>query len=125
MLHRSRPAYRRQFDDEDFQYGFEIALGAAYHQAADVGEVLVTAERIHDKDADSWVREWTATALMVEEAMQTAVEAGRRVSALAHARRAATYFATALYAIDHSPEAGTKLDRWGRHRACWDQVVDL
>jgi Prolyl oligopeptidase family len=125
MLHRSRPVYRRQFDDADFQFGFEIALGAAYHGAADVGEVLVTAERIHDKDADSWVREWTATAEAVESAMQAAVEAGRRVSALAHARRAATYFATALYAIDHSKEAGNKLELWRRQRACWDQIVDL
>ena len=125
MLHRSRPAYSRQFDDADFQFGFEIALGAAYHGAADVGEVLVTAERIHDKDADSWVREWTATAEAVESAMQAAVEAGRLVSALAHARRAATYFSTALYAIDHSKEAGNKLDLWRRQRACWDQMVDL
>lgn len=125
MLHRSRPVYRRQFDDADFQFGFEIALGATYHGAADVGEVLVTAERIHDKDADSWVREWTATAEAVESAMQAAVEAGRRISALAHARRAATYFATALYAIDHSKEAGNKLDLWRRQRACWDQMVDL
>ena len=125
MLHGSRPAYSRQFHDADFQFGFEIALGAAYHRAADVGEVLVTAERIHDKDADSWVREWTATAEAVEAAMQAAVQAGRRVSALAHARRAATYFATALYAIDHSSEAGSKLDRWRRQRACWDQIVDL
>jgi hypothetical protein len=34
--------------------------------------------------------------------MQEAVKAERRVSALGHARRAATYFSTALYAIDHS-----------------------
>jgi hypothetical protein len=37
MLHRAHPPYRRQFDDADFQFGFEIALGATYHQAADVG----------------------------------------------------------------------------------------
>jgi len=125
MLHRAHPAYRRQFDDADFQFGFEIALGAVYHGASDVGEVLVTAERIHDKDADSWVREWAATGEKAEAAMQAAVQAGRRVSALAHARRAATYFATALYAVDHSSEADTKLDLWRRQRACWDQVVDL
>jgi S-formylglutathione hydrolase FrmB len=125
VLHRSHPAYRRLFEDADFQFGLEIALGAAYYGASDVGEVLVTAERIHDKDADSWVREWTATGEKVEAAMRDAAAAGRRVSALGHARRAATYFATALYAIDHSSEAGTKRDRWRRHRACWDQVVDL
>jgi Prolyl oligopeptidase family len=121
--HRHRPEYHQQFDDADLQFGFEIALGATYHGGADAGEVLVTAERIHD--ADSWVHEWTATAEAAEAAMQAAIAAGRRVSALAHARRAATYFSTALYVIDHSSEAPSKLERWRRHRACWDQVVDL
>jgi hypothetical protein len=40
----------------------EIALGATYHQAADVGEVLSTVERIRNGHAQSWVDEWTATA---------------------------------------------------------------
>jgi hypothetical protein len=57
--------------------------------------------------------------------MQAAVQAGRRVSALAHARRAGTYFATALYAVDHSKEASNKLELWRRQRATWDQIVDL
>jgi Prolyl oligopeptidase family len=125
MLHHAHPAYRQQFEDADFQFGFEIALGAAYYGASDVGEVLVTAERIHDKRADTWVREWTATGEKAETAMRDAVAAGRSVSALAHARRAATYFATALYAIDHSSERDSKLERWRRHRGCWDQIVDL
>ncbi len=50
------------FDNDDFQFGLEIALGCAYRQASDVGEVLATAERIKDGDDDAWVREWTATA---------------------------------------------------------------
>ena len=28
----------RVFEDEDFQFGFELVLGATYHQSADVGE---------------------------------------------------------------------------------------
>jgi hypothetical protein len=50
------------FKDEDFNFLTEIALGAAYHQAADVGEVLSTVERIRNGDAQSWADEWTATA---------------------------------------------------------------
>jgi Prolyl oligopeptidase family len=125
MLHRSHPVYRKQFDDADFQFGLEIALGAAYYGASDVGELLVTAERIHDKDADAWVREWTATAEKAEAAMEQAAGNSRRVSALSHARRAATYFATALYAIDRSKESANKHDLWRRMRACWDRIVDL
>ena len=34
------------FKDDDFSFLTEIALGATYHQAADVGEVLATVERI-------------------------------------------------------------------------------
>ena len=43
------------FKDESFNFLTEIALGATYHQAADVGEVLSTAERIRNGDARSWV----------------------------------------------------------------------
>ena len=34
------------FKDDDFNFLTEIALGATYHQAVDVGEVLSTVERI-------------------------------------------------------------------------------
>ena len=52
---------RKQFDNDNFQFGFELALGAAYRQGSDAGEVLATVDRISDGDSDSWVHEWTAT----------------------------------------------------------------
>ena len=112
-----------QFADAEFQFGLEIALGAAYRQASDVGEALATAGRIADGDADSWVNEWTATAEVCQAAGAEAESAGRRVSALSYYRRAATYYATALYrfsgATDHSPER--ELELWRRQRACWER----
>jgi hypothetical protein len=107
------------------QFAFERALGASYRQGADVGEVLATAGRITDGDADSWLHEWTATAGTVWVAAVRARRGGRRVTALAHFRRAATYYATALYLIAHSSEPDRRLDTWRRHRACWEQIVDL
>ena len=83
------------------------------------------AARIKDGDADAWVREWTATADAVEAAGREAAGAGRRASAVAYLRRAATYHATALYLIDGSHQNEDKLARWRRQRACWEQVVDL
>ena len=50
------------FNNGEFQFAFERALGASYRQGADVGEVLATAGRIADGDGDSWLHEWTATA---------------------------------------------------------------
>lgn len=118
---------KKQFADDEFQFGLELALGAVYHQAADAGEVLATADRIADGDSDSWVNEWVATAEVCRDAGADAEARGLRVSALAYYRRAATYFATALYrfagAGDHSPER--ELALWREQRACWERTVDL
>jgi hypothetical protein len=117
---------RTHFKNNDFQFGLEIALGAAYHQASDVGEVLATADRIKDGDDDAWVQEWTATGGSCWAAAQQAESADRRVTATAYYRRAATYYATALYRIagtDHDSER--ELEIWRRGRECWDKVVDL
>jgi hypothetical protein len=115
----------RPFQDDDFQFGFEIALGSSYRGAADAGEVLLTAGRIKDGDADAWVREWSATAGAMYEALREATDAGRKESALAYARRAATYYATALYAIHRSGQREGKLEAWRRQRECWDRIVEL
>jgi hypothetical protein len=123
--HHGTPAYESQFGHDDFQFGLEIALGACQRGAADVGEVLVTAARIKDGDADAWVREWTATADALEAAGRESAAAGRRVSALAYLRRAATYLATALDQIDASHEHEGKLALWRRQRVCWERIVDL
>jgi hypothetical protein len=118
---------KKQFEDTEFQFGLEIALGAAYRQASDVGEAFATADRIADGDADSWVNEWTATADRCETAGAEAQSGGHAISAVAYYRRAATYYATALYrfagATNHSTER--ELELWRRQRACWERVVDL
>jgi hypothetical protein len=117
----------RWFKDDDFQFGLEIVLGASYHRAADVGEALATAARIKDEDSDTWVSEWLATAGSCRTAGRSAEQAGCEISAVAYYRRAATYYATALYrfahAADHAPER--ELEIWRRQRECWDKVVDL
>jgi Esterase FrsA-like len=115
------------FSDNEFQFGLELTLGSAYHQMADTGEALVTAARIVDGDSDSWVAEWVATAAARQADGDAALAAGLRVSALAHFRRAATYYSTALYrfagASDNSLER--ELELWRAHRECWEHVVDL
>jgi hypothetical protein len=113
------------FQDGEFQFAFAQALGASNRQGSDIGEVLATAGRISDGDADSWLNEWTATAGAAWASAVQARRNGRRVSALGHFRRAATYYATALYQISHSSEPDRRLDMWRRQRACWEQILDL
>lgn len=117
----------KQFKDEGFRFGLQLVLGAVYDQAADAGEALATAERIDDGDADSWVNEWLSTAGACWAAAREADQAGRKVSALAHYRRAATYYASALSQITHTAHSspGRELDVWRRQRDCWERVVDL
>jgi hypothetical protein len=64
------------FKDDDFNFLTEIALGSVFRQAADVGEVLTTVDRIHDGKARSWVDEWTATADRLAQEASASAAAG-------------------------------------------------
>ena len=116
---------RTEFRNDDFQFSLEGMLGAASYGATEAGEVLATAARIKDGDADSWLSEWTATAGAMWSAANEAAAAGHRVSALGFYRRAASYYGAALYLIAHTSEPERQLDLWRRQRDCWDHAVDL
>lgn len=116
---------RRLFEDEDFQDTLDAVLGAAYHRAADIGEVLATAARVQDGDADSWLREWTATAGAAWAAAGRAAADGHRASALEHHLRAGTYYAAALRHVALADRSVNELDLWRRQRECWDRAVAL
>lgn len=111
----------RHFDDDDFQFGLELALGSGM----DPGEVLAVAARIPEGDADAWVTEWTSVADDAAHDAATAAEGGHRRSARLHHLRASTAYATALYLITHSAQPDRALDLWRRQHACWEQLVDL
>lgn len=110
------------FKDDDFNFLTLIALGAAGRQAADVGEVLSTVERIRDGKAASWVEEWRATAERAHRGAEASAARGHRVSAAGSYLRASLYFSLASYSADGSgggQELFTEL--WERHRQCWDE----
>ena len=86
---------------------------------------MLSAGRVKDGDADGWLREWCATAERLKSAAREAESRGRRVGARGLYLRASTYFSTGLYLITHSGAPGRQLEIWKRHRACWDEVVDL
>ena len=113
------------FKDDDFNFLAEIALGSVYQQAADVGEVLTTVDRIHDGAAQSWVDEWTATAdRLAGEAAGRAGE-GHRSSAAGQYLRASLYYSVATYSADGTGDPGLFASLWEKHRSAWDQFVEL
>jgi hypothetical protein len=116
---------RSMFKHDDFEFGYEMALGSVARGYAESGEVLATAGRIKDGDADAWVREWCSTAEAVEAAAQTAEADGHRVSACRYYLRASSYYSTGLYLITHSSTPERHHEIWSRHRAAWEKVVEL
>ena len=113
------------FKDEGFNFQAEIALGATYHQAADVGEVLATVERIRNGHAQSWVDEWSATADRLAAEATANAAAGRADSAARQFLRVSTYYSLASSMADGTGDATLFARLWEKHRAAWDRFVDL
>ncbi|HEU5158803.1 MAG TPA: dipeptidyl aminopeptidase [Streptosporangiaceae bacterium] len=125
-------AMQALFKDDDFDFLAKIALGATYHRAADVGEVLSTVERIRDGHARSWVAEWTATADRLAAEADANATAGHAGTAARQYLRVSMYYSLADGAADgadgeadETPDGSLFAELWGRHRAAWDHFVDL
>jgi hypothetical protein len=113
------------FKDESFNFQTEVTLGATYHQAADVGEVLATVERIRNGQAQSWVDEWSATADRLAGEATASAETGRSHSAARQFLRVSTYYSVASSAADGTGDPTLFARLWEKHRAAWDRFVDL
>jgi hypothetical protein len=106
------------FTTDAFQDGLDSLLTAAAWGAADIGEVLATAARVHEGDPDSWLREWTA-------AGGAAWVAARRDGTATAFLHAASYYAAALALIADTDGSVSEPALWERQRACWDRAVAL
>jgi len=115
----------RFFGDEQFEFAMRLALGSAYHRAAEVGECLATAAQIHERDFEGWFRAWSRTAERVEAAAQDCEARGHPVSAREAYLRANTYFFTASVFLDATDEPERLVPTWERHRGCWDRAAAL
>ena len=113
------------FKDESFNFQTEVTLGATYHQAADVGEVLATVERIRNGQAQSWVDEWSATADRLAGEATASAEAGRSHSAAHQFLRVSMYYSVASNVADGTGDTTLFARLWEKHRAAWDRFVDL
>jgi hypothetical protein len=113
------------FKNDDFNFLTEIALGSVYRQAADVGEVLTTVDRIHDGKARSWVDEWTVMADRLAQEAAANAAAGHTQSAAGQYLRTSLYYSVATYSADGTGDPALFTALWEKHRAAWDQFVDL
>ena len=112
------------FQDSDFQSALETGIGAATGRRRMPRRCRATAQRIKDGDSDSWLDNGPRPPAR-SGPPPSRRRANRRVTALAHFRRAATYYAAALHRVLHSSEPDRQLGIWRRQRFCWERVVDL
>lgn len=113
------------FHNDDLNFRTKIALGAAYHRAADVGETLATVERVREGHPRSWVDEWAATARRVAAHAEANADAGRSKSAAWQFLRVSMYYALASGSADMTGDGSLFGRLWERHRDAWDRFVDL
>jgi pimeloyl-ACP methyl ester carboxylesterase len=105
---------RLMFDDSLYERQANRTLGQTLYGGADIGEYLATASRIVAGDADSWYREWTATADRVYALAAESTDKGHSVSAREAFLRAANYYRTSytfLYGAPVDPRLVTAFDR--------------
>lgn len=114
---------RRFFENDQFDYEVQLALGSAYRQAGDVGEVLAAADRIVDGDAESWFSTWVELARRVRDQAERSEAHGRQVTARDAYLRAAGYFATALVSIDRTADTGRLGPVFAEHRHCFERFA--
>jgi hypothetical protein len=117
---------RKFFEHEQFNFEFQFALGGVYYGAGDLGEMLSTADRVIDGDADSWCREWIATGQRLATIAAECARSGHRVSARTAYLRAATYYAVALSSVDGTKDPAALLrPTFAEHRRCFDAYTEL
>jgi hypothetical protein len=109
--------------DPEFREQVVILLSQAHDGGCEIDEVLATAGRISDGDADSWVLEWVWTAGNTWAAANAALSSGRRYAAAVLYLRAAGYYAAALSQIAWSSERERMPALWRRQHACWELAV--
>jgi hypothetical protein len=110
------------FKDSAMQFATENALGEAYYQGTDVGEVLATIAGVPNGDAKAWVTAWSATAGRLAGLAREAESSGHLRSAAARWLRAASYYSQAS---DLADATGTFTELWEQHRDAWDRFVDV
>jgi hypothetical protein len=115
----------RFYDDEGFEFDRLNLLGAAYRGLTDIGEILVTLDRVPNADSEAWVREFTALGARLEAQGEQALAAQHPVSARSALLRACSSFASASSNAPGTSEPDRFTALWERHRDCWDRAVAL
>lgn len=112
---------------EDYQFSFQLlrTLGYAVTGGADIAESLGTARRIEPGNAESWHKEWKATAKRLENAADGFLAAGHEASAREAYLRASNYYRNAEFFLHSNPDDPRTLETWARSRETFLEAAKL
>jgi pimeloyl-ACP methyl ester carboxylesterase len=112
---------------KDDQFDFQVLrlLGETAYEAADIGEVVSTAERIKEGDYESWCTEWAKTAERLNEVADRALAGGHSIGARKAYLRASNYYRTAEFFLHEKPDDQKINDLYDASTACFSKVMEL
>ena len=111
------------FVDHETDWLFKRTLEYASVECAEIGECLVAARQIDSRDAETWIRAWSALAARVERHGDESLQKGRTVSARGCFLRAMNYYRSAEYAC--APDHPRFHDYWRSSVACMAKALPL
>jgi pimeloyl-ACP methyl ester carboxylesterase len=113
------------YEDEDFNFRAQLTLGGVAFGLGDVGEILKCLQGIPAGDNRAWAREFLGLAERVEAIGDSCVKGSFPISAGEAYLRAASYYASAMEALQAFADVDPVLAAFHSHRRCWDAFAAL
>jgi dienelactone hydrolase len=113
----------RFIESEVMDDQFKHILSQMYFGASDLGECLEVGARLVLDDEERWISEWSALAERIEGRARNAARAGRRETAAALYKRAATYWRGSLIHHAFPADPRTRENALAAYRS-WDGYLD-
>jgi hypothetical protein len=106
-------------------FNFEVlrAMSTQGTGGTELGECLLTADRIHEDNFESWIVEWQRTADVIALEAEQALREAREIRAGHVCMRAASYYRLAEFFATH--EDPRHEHAWKRSRECFQQAINL
>lgn len=113
------------FKDDQFSFQLLRLLGEAVYKTSDIGEVLVTAEKIEEGNYESWYKEWNKTAERIHCIADNNYENGHTISAKEQYLRAANYYRIAEFYLHENIEDSNIERLYNLSFECFSKVMEL
>ncbi|SMC28214.1 Alpha/beta hydrolase family protein [Clostridium acidisoli DSM 12555] len=113
------------FEDDQFASKLLGLLGDTAFKAADIGEVVSTAQKIKEGNYQSWCKEWTKTANSLQKVAENSYSDGHLISAKKAYLRASNYYRIAEFYLHENPDDPKIDELYNASIDCFSHVMKL